>query len=508
MLPTQGGPTGSPLSSQYSSDNNSNNGLTNKSDFSSENLNLETLLSDHAKLIKNRMFLNSRDTVSTEELELLLLELNAIRQNCPTLRENIRLIHRVRRQLNKITQYDESSFPPFLTIIEHEDKEKSVHPMNVAKILHEKNIPGIKEINFKGKNKIGVKFDSPFDANSFIGKNNLNGFRSYIPESMLYSRGIVKRIGDSITEEDFIKYGYGVRGSKIIKITDATRFNYKRVENGVTKIVPGSTYMLVFAGNLMPQEVNLFCTKREVTPYVQPVVLCYNCLKYGHHKQQCKTNTKCFHCGGTHLQESCPIRNETKKVCPNCSGDHPVNSRSCSEYSRQQKINQAVADHNITFFEANKLYPKENSPVENRIDVRTDFPNILQAELPTSQKTKFQPQSSYAARAAKKVKRTQDLTPNFDINAHSQLLNPNSFRTSSPNGSMMEMERGGVSPFQISNNTGEHEEKDMEVASNELIDNTQKSIIENIIGSQFSTDEEMYQNSQKFLDNLNSDRSK
>jgi len=505
MLPSLGGPSGSPLFSQHDSGNL--NGVSAKnSDFSTEKIKLETLLTDHANLIKDRMFLNSRDTVSSEELELLLVEINGIRHTYPLLRENIRLMHRVRRQINKVTQYDESSFPPFLTIIENENKEaKSAHPMNVAKMLHEKNISGIKEVNFKGKNKIGVNFDNPFAANSFIEKNSLNGYRAYIPEQMLICRGIVKRIGDNITEEDFIKYGYGIRGSKIIKIIDATRFNFKRVEEGVTKIVPGSTYMLMFAGNLMPQEVKLFYTKREVTPYIKPVILCYNCLKYGHHKQQCKVSTKCFHCGGTHLQESCQTKNQIKKVCPNCSGDHPVNSRSCIEYNRQQKINQAIADHNITFFEANKLFPKENNLVENRVDIRTDFPNILQAELPTGQKSK--PHVSYAERAAKKqkVKRSEDLSPNFDINIHNQQLMPNLFRTSSPNGSMLA--GGAASPSQLSNNNidDENEENQMDVTPTQLTFDSEKLLIENIVGSQVSTDSEIYKKSQKFLDSLNSD---
>lgn len=95
---------------------------------------------------------------------------------------------------------------------------------------------------------------------------------------MLCFRGIVRYIGDEITEEDFINDGYGVRGSQKAQILDATCFN-RKIMVGEEKVIPGNTFMLI-AGKMPPTEENIF--QRSIVPYISPVILCYKCLKFGH----------------------------------------------------------------------------------------------------------------------------------------------------------------------------------------------------------------------------------
>lgn len=406
---------------------------------------LLNLLSEEGRIVRQKF--QERLEVSNYELETLLQELYINRQNLsimdPVSRENTKLIHNVRRFKNKITTYDEASFPPFLTITEHNDRNKSLHPMNVAKLLHEENIPGIKEVTYKGKNKIGINFDIPANANKFALSNNLGakGYRTFIPQRMLYSRGIIRHIGDQITEEDFISYGYGVRGSKKIKIVDATRFNFKKTENGTEKMVPGSTFMLLFAGSLVPQEVILFNTKKVVTPYVNPVIMCHKCLKFGHHQISCRNKERCLHCGDEHTKEECPRKDNTIKICFNCKGNHVATSKECGELGRQKKINKAIADYNISFQEATKLFPKDgsseatqpNNPTNYNLNL-THFPNTLQAEASANlnQSNAKQVRKHTYASQVKKPKTHRESSPNYDQNIHREALFPSQARTHSP----------------------------------------------------------------------------
>lgn len=506
---------------------------------SKEQMNLEELLSENSKNIKGRMFNNKEQNI--EQLKLLLEELNTIRSQFPLLRDNIRLIHRVRREINKVSVYEESSFPPFVTIMEHEQKDKSIHPMNAAKLLYESNISGIKDVSSKGRNKFGINFINPFTANEFVKNQNKklkeHGFKTFIPQRMLYSRGIVKKIGDNITEEDFINFGHGIRGSKKIKIVDATRFNYKTNADGVEKIIPGSTFMLVFAGNLVPQEINLFYTKRDVTPYVNPVTLCYNCLRFGHNKFQCKNKTKCFYCGDDHDKESCSNKTQTIKKCPNCNGNHEVNNRECDEYKRQKQINQAIADHNISYFEANKLFPKKDDKINESIKVITeeqntrnmaDFPNTLQAEIQGTQTSRNKDTKSYASQVIvnKKRKTPVSFVPNYDNNKHKQLLFPDPCRSAGSGGLPSGILQRVNQPLKFNNKTKKiicSQINDMSLSNpdiqpidkdimEEVIVNTsdknkhasydEKALIEDIIGTQNSihNDPVIIKN---YLDNLN-----
>lgn len=395
------------------------------------------LLSEQGRLVRNKII--DKMEVSKNELEYLREELCSVNRDLSIenllARQNTRLIHNVRRLLNKVTTYDEASFPPFLVIMEHEEKGRSLHPMNIAKLLHEQNIQGIKEVSSKGRSKVGISFVTPSNANNFIQTNTLSskGYKTFIPERMLYSRGIIRNIGDKITEEDFISFGYGLRGSKKIKIIDAARFNYKKKENGVESTVPGSTFMILFAGNLVPQEVVLFNTKRNVAPYINPVVMCHKCLKFGHHQSQCRNSARCLHCGDGHEEEDCDKKENHTKSCPNCGGNHDAFSKECKEFVRQKQINKAIADHNISFMEANRMFPKEGSIQTNPNLDLTHFPNTLQADSsPSTKQSRTRQSARYTYVSQAKRPKTPRTIGGYDQDAHREVLLPSQARTYSP----------------------------------------------------------------------------
>lgn len=444
-------------------------------------LQLDDLLTLENVRIKERIIKGQK--VNKEDLIKLLNELNLVRSSYPLFRDNIRLIHRVRKELNPISGYLIDAFPPFLTLIEHEDKNTSLHPMNVAKTLFLANIEGIKEVKSKGRNKIGINFDNPNAANNFVESEALKDqhFKKYIPQSMLYCRGVIRNVGNQITEEDFIKYGFGTRGAKKIRIIDATRFNIKINEDGCDKIVPGSTMLLLFEGTLLPQEVKIFHSIRTVQPYVRPVIICHNCCKFGHHKGQCRNSPKCINCGGSHLKDDCMHGDEASAVkkCPNCEGDHEATSKQCKEYIRQGKINKVVAERGINFFEANKLFPKnlEGSQAK-QVDIH-DFPDTLDSSSPFQKNFSRDHQKkqklSYAEQAAKRLR-----TNVIDQDKVKTALFPSSSRVKT---TPLDLTQSS-SPLPLFQPTQEHiDNMDTTIDSSQNSLDTQRSYVEEIIGT-------------------------
>ena len=58
------------------------------------------------------------------------------------------------------------------------------------------------------------------------------------------------------------------------------------------------------------------------------VVRCYNCMLYGHIQKNCRSESRCERCGGTHTIKNC---SEEIRCC-NCGGGHLASSSNCPVY--------------------------------------------------------------------------------------------------------------------------------------------------------------------------------
>ena len=75
----------------------------------------------------------------------------------------------------------------------------------------------------------------------------------------------------------------------------------------------------------------------SASPFIQKEILiirCFKCQKFGHVSANCKSETKCGHCGGEHSFQDCENKTKTPK-CSNCGGDHPASYQLCDVYQRQ-----------------------------------------------------------------------------------------------------------------------------------------------------------------------------
>jgi len=113
-----------------------------------------------------------------------------------------------------------------------------------------------------------------------------------------------------------------------------------------------NTFILTFIVPKLPSEIKV-CQyiKCKVEPYVPNPLRCFNCQRFGHHKEKCSKQMVCARCGQDgHDLISC----ENPLQCPNCKGDHFAYSKECPKWKQEKEIQTVKVKRNITFKEARK----------------------------------------------------------------------------------------------------------------------------------------------------------
>ncbi|XP_045482190.1 uncharacterized protein LOC123686218 [Harmonia axyridis] len=160
--------------------------------------------------------------------------------------------------------------------------------------------------------------------------------------------GVVRDIGLDISENDRLEYAKGVNPD--CKITKMRRLNKRIKTNDMISYEPTTTSVVTFESNTLPKELVLFNTLSPVSVYIQPVIPCLKCLRYGHVRALCRGTFRCHKCGESHTDEQvCEGPN-----CVYCLEPHSSTDRTCKEYLRQKKIKECMAFYKISFLEANK----------------------------------------------------------------------------------------------------------------------------------------------------------
>lgn len=157
--------------------------------------------------------------------------------------------------------------------------------------------------------------------------------------------------------------------------------------NGESVTIPTKTVKITFRGQFLPDKVEFFYSKRKIKPFV-PAVQKYckqanqNCRNCGTpHSDECKNQTKCFHCK---------------------SPDHDAMDVICPEYARNVLIKEVMVYRNISYFEANDEYPRVQSKF-NMQQRRDDFPTLSGRQSSYAQVTK-EIQPSYPRKSENELK--------------------------------------------------------------------------------------------------------
>lgn len=84
----------------------------------------------------------------------------------------------------------------------------------------------------------------------------------------------------------------------------------------------------------LPEKLSLYggIVEIPIRPFVDSVVQCFQCYKFGHLREKYRGEKKCIICGkGYHGHCS------NNKRYVNCGKEHKANDRSCSEYKKKTR---------------------------------------------------------------------------------------------------------------------------------------------------------------------------
>lgn len=264
---------------------------------------------------------------------------------------------------NKYVETDKGPFIVHLTSRSKTDKEirLDVHDVEVGLMLKKLKVQGIKQITKITRKELKVCFTTKELANDFL-KGTIPsgmGLTAFIPRYNISKTGIIFDIPAKFSDE-YLKDNL----ESELPIIGIERCAKRKIENGIKtkEWIPANTVKLTFRGQSVPDEVTFGYSKRKVKPDVPKVVQCYNYMRFGHIRKYCKQqNLTCINCGTQHaVSRERPCTYPTK--CFHCHSDkHIGTSSDCPEYLRNQLVKESMFYNNLTFSEANVLFPQTQS---------------------------------------------------------------------------------------------------------------------------------------------------
>lgn len=339
----------------------------------------------------------------------------------------------------RIAQYDVHDLPPYTIIVESKEKNLgNVHPTAVGKILKNNSVNGIRKITRKGRNRIGIDFITTHNANNFL-KNKIlqeNNWDAFIPASLISVKGIVRGIGIETTTEEIISEGVSAK-----PIIAARRLNRRVTKDNTVEYVPTETIVITFRGKRLPESILVNYYEVRVQIYVDPVLQCLNCLRYGHTKTHCRSKRRCALCSYEHEEEECQAE---IKACLYCKQNHKATDRQCKEYQRQKDIKELMVYDNISYYEAKQRFPNHTETESTHINYthnNRDFPpltpranqeQVIEVHQRRQHINQSKPRIQFSQICTPERKRKPSSPPvGYDKEAHKKMLIPTPCR--SPN---------------------------------------------------------------------------
>uniref|UniRef100_A0A8D9F1D8 CCHC-type domain-containing protein n=1 Tax=Cacopsylla melanoneura TaxID=428564 RepID=A0A8D9F1D8_9HEMI len=229
------------------------------------------------------------------------------------------------------------------------------------------------------RSKILLSCKSAKSANEIITKIPSDAsFKAYIPAAYLFKYGILRDVDTDFSNEDILNN----IDAKNFHVVAIQRLNRRIMVDNAPKYIPSTTVKILFEGQFLPSFVYLFHVKGEIEAYMQPVIQCFKCFRYGHVNSRCKSSVqKCRNCAST-ISDSIDKHGcaNSSPCCINCNAAHSAtNKDQCPEYTRQCQIKRIMLAQPVCFQEASLFYPKNPSSksFSSRLSQsKRDFPEL------------------------------------------------------------------------------------------------------------------------------------
>ena len=251
--------------------------------------------------------------------------------------------------------------------------DKSLNSSLYDSLLGRCNISNVTK-NLK-RNLLVVQIDrtSTETLDQILKISSLNNFKvnCRLPREEQTVRGVIGPIGVDTLIED-IKEELQMSHPEII--------NIERIVRGKDK-TPTLTIKLTFKGRSLPNEIILWYQKFRVSTYVGRPWQCYNCQKFGHNANICRSKTVCATCAGPHKTFNCtqadlPLDQKTMK-CINCNENHSANYGGCLKIKMAKEIEKKRAFEGLTYKQAllRVKETSENRPSQTNIQKNMEIPS-------------------------------------------------------------------------------------------------------------------------------------
>ena len=140
-----------------------------------------------------------------------------------------------------------------------------------------------------------------------------------------------------------------------------------------------SLYVLTIKGQNIPKKINIGYLKKETRPYIPNPQRCFQCQKFGHTKNSCKSKSVCAGCGEEgHNLDNC--QNDPK--CVYCQRDHVAISRDCPKWKIEKDIVTLKYTEKISFADARKRLQPSFDPSKDSYATVTQTPPQSSRPLP------------------------------------------------------------------------------------------------------------------------------
>lgn len=141
----------------------------------------------------------------------------------------------------------------------------------------------IKNIAPIGRNRIKIIFSHYQDANTLVSSNKLKkyGIIAYIPGFILHSKGVIRGVYKAYSE-DYLKkiikpFDRNLSNSQVTEVKRINRKVNKDDTSSNAEYTPTQSIIVTFKSQILPKFVVVNKVRCEVEPYIQRVLLCYNC---------------------------------------------------------------------------------------------------------------------------------------------------------------------------------------------------------------------------------------
>ncbi|XP_026471499.1 uncharacterized protein LOC113375767 [Ctenocephalides felis] len=274
-------------------------------------------------------------------------QLSENNQNAAIIQEKVTIIS---PNKYKNLKYPENDIGPYSIYVESVNSiSGNLKQMTIGRLIFKK-IPqftnSILDIKAIGRNRIKITVNDYTIANYLINNDIFieNNLKTFIPTHLLIRKGVIYDVDSDLTEEEIITNLYSE-----VPILEVKRI-HKKIDNErkSTRVC-----IVTFRRQKLPEKVSIFAVKCRVATYNR-MIQCFNCQRYGHVTNQCKSKARCSHCSDEHKYKDCTNK-QKNPTCALCQEDHKAMDKTCPKYEEHCKIKMTMEENNLSYMEAKYL---------------------------------------------------------------------------------------------------------------------------------------------------------